>query len=182
MGRVGLAFRMFFRILGNGDFARETQRYVERGALPAPVPAPTAPAPRPAVAKVSARSDALNLLAVLQREGRLVDFLKEDLSAYNDAQIGSAVRDVHRDCAAALERVLALRPLQDEPEGAAIQVLAGFDAAKVRLTGNLAGQGPYKGILRHPGWTATRLDLPEWAGSADSAKVVAPAEVEITGP
>jgi hypothetical protein len=174
MTRIGLAFRLFFRTLGNKSFAEQARALVERRALPAPPPVPPA-----SVKALPARSDAVTLLAVLQREGRLVDFLKEDLSAYSDAQIGSAVRDVHRDCAAAIERLFALRPLRQEAEGASIDVPPGFDAARIRLTGNVAGQPPFKGTLRHTGWVATQAEIPEWSGSAEAASVVAPAEVEL---
>lgn len=177
MGRIGTAFKLFFRVLGDPTFAQRAGRMLE-GPAPAP---PPPPAPALVVEKrAPVRSEALDLLAVLQREGRLIDFLKEDLSAYNDAQIGAAVRDVHRDCAAAFERLFALRPLRSEPEGTPIDVPAGFDAGQIRLTGNVAGSPPYRGILRHPGWTATKAEVPEWSGRPESAKVVAAAEVEIT--
>ena len=131
--------------------------------------------------KPPARSDALNLLAALQREARLVDFLKETISAYTDAQIGAAVRDVHRDASAALERMLALRPVSDEAEGSSIEVPPATDAARIRLVGNVSGNPPFRGALRHAGWQATRLDLPEWTGSdASAARIIAPAEVELT--
>jgi hypothetical protein len=173
MGRLMLAFQLFFRVLRSGDFAAEARRLLEPAAPPTPLP------PAPALEPTSSRSDALNLLAVLQREGRLVDFLKEDIAAYADAQVGAAVRDVHRDCAAALERIFALRPLRSEAEDSMLQVPGGFDAHALRLTGNLAGQPPYHGRLRHAGWVATRQNLPAWTGAPDSALIVAPAEVEV---
>lgn len=178
MPSIGLAFKAFFRILGNRSFADSVRQLTQRQVLPAP-PIPQAPAPVIPKPPKPLRSDALNLLAVLQREGRLIDFLKEDLTSYSDAQIGAAVRDVHRDCAAALERIFSLQPVRNDPEGAAVDIPAGFDAARVRLTGNVAGPGPYRGILRHGGWEASRIELPEWTGTEDSARVVAPAEVEV---
>jgi Domain of unknown function (DUF2760) len=126
-----------------------------------------------------ARSEALSLLAILQQEARLVDFLKEPLDGYTDAQIGAAVRDVHRDGAAALERLFAIRPLRRESEGSEVTVSAGFDAGAVRLTGRVTGPPPYRGKLRHPGWTTTKVELPRWTGGADAARVIAPAEVEL---
>jgi hypothetical protein len=149
---------------------------------PPPRPARPRAAPPPPPAPVEAppaRSEALSLLAVLQQEARLVDFLKESLHGYSDAQIGAAVRDVHRDGSAALERLFAIRPLRREAEGTAIVIPPGFDAGAVRLTGQPAGQPPYRGTLRHPGWVATRVELPRWTGAPDSARVIAPAEVEI---
>jgi hypothetical protein len=95
--------------------------------------------------------------------------------------VGAAVRDVHRDCGAVLERLFALRPLLDEPEEAAVTVPAGFDSARFRLSGNVSGQPPYRGALRHHGWKATQVTLPQWTGEheAEAALIVAPAEVEL---
>jgi hypothetical protein len=121
----------------------------------------------------------LTLLAVLQREGRLIDFLKEPITGYDDAQVGAAVRDIHRDCAAALDRIFGLAPLLDQPDGSPVEVPAGFDAARFQLSGNVAGQPPYRGRLRHPGWQASKLELPRWTGQGGSANVVAAAEVEL---
>ena len=167
---LGLAFKLFWRGLTDSAFAQRVEPILQ-GDI-APPPAPSTPKPL-------ARNDALTLLAVLQREGRLVDFLKEPIATYNDAQIGAAVRDIHRDCASALDRIFAIKPLLDQPDESPIEVPLGFDAAWYRLTGNVAGQPPYRGKLRHGGWEATRVHLPEWNGSATSAQVVAPIEVEL---
>jgi hypothetical protein len=147
-------------------------------------PVPTAPAvkpiaPKPAAAKQPARSEAITLLAALQREARFVDFIQESLAGYSDAQIGAAARDVHRDCAAVLARMFALRPAVTEEEGKEVEVPAGFDAGRWRLTGNVTGQPPFHGRLVHPGWEATVCELPTWSGSAEAARIVAPAEVEL---
>lgn len=133
----------------------------------------------PAKAATSARSQAIDLLAALQREARLIDFLKEPIAAYSDAQIGAAVRDVHRDSAAALERMFSLKPVLQDAEGSTVEV-GGGDAAKVRLTGNVSGAPPHRGVLRHQGWQASKLELPAWSGSERSALIVASAEVELT--
>lgn len=181
MGRISLAFKYFFRVLFDGDFAGQAQVFYERPALESPVPqtAPSVIAAPPPRARPVARSEAMSLLSVLQREGRLVDFLKEDLAGYSDAQIGSAARDVHRDCSAALERMFAIRPLRSEGEGSSIRVDAGFDATRIRLSGNVAGTLPVNGTLRHAGWQATKVELPEWTGGEEGVRVVAPAEVEL---
>ena len=178
MARFGTAFRAFWRALRDGAFAERAGQLLEdKAALPAPAaPAVVAPVAPPA----PARSEALNLLALLQREARLVDFLKENIAAYSNDQIGAAVRDVHRDASAVLERVFSLRPVMTEAEGASVQVAAGADAARVRLVGNVTGQPPYRGALRHAGWEATKVELPQWTGSEASARVVAPAEVELS--
>ena len=114
------------------------------------------------------RSDALNLLEALQREARLVDFLQEPLAGYEDAQIGAAVRDLHRQCASVLERMFALKPIETAPEGAMTEVGEGFDPARVHLSGNLSGPPPFRGKLCHHGWEATRCDLPAWNGHDDA--------------
>jgi len=125
------------------------------------------------------RSDALTLLSTLQREARFVDFIREPLDSYSDAQIGAAVRDVHRDCGDVLERLFALRAIASEEEGAEIEVAAGFEAARYRLTGHVTGEPPFRGWLRHHGWEATRVELPSWSGTKAAARTIAPVEVEL---
>ena len=136
-------------------------------------PAPAKQPPKPA------RSEAITLLATLQREARFVDFIKEPLDSYSDAQIGAAVRDVHRDCAKVLDRLFAIRAMVDQEEGSPIEVPAGFDAGRYRLTGNVAGDPPFHGRLVHHGWEAAEVQLPAWSGTQLSARVVAPVEVEL---
>ena len=136
------------------------------------------PPPKPA-RKTPVRNDAINLLAALQREARLVDFIKEPIAGYSDAQIGAAVRDVHRDCAALLDRLFSLEAIESAAEGAEIEVAEGFDPARIRLVGNVAGQAPFRGKLCHHGWEAARCELPAWTGSDRSVLVVSPAEVEL---
>jgi hypothetical protein len=179
MQRFVLAFKLFFKILfDDAIFARAACLL-----QPAPVPAaakPTTPAPAAAAVApvISTRSDALTLLSVLQREARLIDFLKEEITAYDDAQIGAAVRDVHRDAAATIERLFALRPLMNEPEGSEIP-LSSTDTARIRLVGNLGATPPARGRLQHAGWHATKQDLPQFTGQPSAALIIAPAEVEI---
>lgn len=183
MGRIFTAIRAFFRILFDRRVAEETVRLLS--GPPAPPPAAAAPvvAPKPAAPpppKKPTRSDAVTLLAALQREARLVDFLQEKLDDYSDAQIGAAVRDVQRDARATLNRLFELRPLTDAGEGASLEVPAGADAMKCRLIGNVAGSPPYRGVVRHHGWQAGKCELPEWTGAAESQNVVAPIEVEVS--
>ncbi|NPA95652.1 MAG: DUF2760 domain-containing protein [Thermodesulfobacteria bacterium] len=120
----------------------------------------------------------VQLLGLLQREGRLIDFLQEDIEPYEDAQIGAAVREVHRGCRNALMNTLELRPVLDAGEGSEVEIEEDFDPSKIRLIGNLHGNPPYKGIIRHCGWRFTKLNLPEWTGK-EKTDVIAPAEVEI---
>lgn len=182
MGRLSTAVRAFFGSLFNGATAERVASALTGTALPAPSPPPVAKAePRvtPA-APPPAQSAAITLLATLQREARLIDFLKEDLSGYADEQIGAAVREVHRDAAKTLDRLFGLRPVVTAEEGSRVDVPAGFDAARYRLTGKISGTGPYHGALRHQGWEASQCQLPTYTGSAAAALTVAPAEVELT--
>lgn len=182
MGRVLLAFRVFFAAIFNRETAVRLQQ-----ALITEVPliaAPPAPAPKPVevvqpAPKKPSQSEAVILLATLQREARLVDFFKEDLSAYSDEQVGAAVREIQRDSAAVLERFFAIRPILHDDEGAAVNVPAGFDAARYRLTGKLTGEAPFHGTLQHHGWETTRCELPAFTGNESAAKTIMPAEVEI---
>ncbi|HUS68484.1 MAG TPA: DUF2760 domain-containing protein [Kofleriaceae bacterium] len=121
---------------------------------------------------------AVQLLAILQREGRLLDFLQEDIDSYADAQIGAAVRDIHRGCKKALAEHVPLEPVLRDAENATVRVDAGFDPSRIRLTGNVMGEPPYTGTLRHHGWRTAKITLPQPTGATDPS-VVAPAEVEL---
>lgn len=183
MWRVWLAIRLFFLVLLKGEVAR---RMHEALSLSAPVPGQAAaaveaprPSPAPALQPRPARSEAITLLAAMQREARFIDFIQENLDGYSDAQIGAAVRDMHRQCGKLLERLFALRPLCTQAEGEMIDVPAGFDPARFHLSGKVDGAPPFRGRVMHPGWEATRCELPVWTGSAAAARVVAPIEVEV---
>ena len=128
--------------------------------------------------KIVRRDPAVSLLALLQREGRLVDFLREDIAAYPDAQVGAAVRAIHASCRKVLDEHLALEPVRSEDEGARVLVERDFDASAIRLTGNVSGKPPFRGILRHRGWRTRRVELPADPLGQDPS-IVAPAEVEI---
>jgi hypothetical protein len=179
--RLGVALQAFFRALRDRTFAEQVDQLLQ---------GPTVALATPEVsladrlradmgAQAPTRSDALTLLATLQREARLIDFLMEDLTGYDDAQIGAAARDVHRACAAALERIFDLRPLRYQEEGAHVEILAGYDPVQVTLTGNVTDQLPLRGTLVHHGWQAMQCELPVWSGPEESVRVIAPAEVEV---
>jgi hypothetical protein len=121
---------------------------------------------------------ALQLLALFQREGRLVDFLEEDVSSFADADIGAAARVVHAGCRKALREHVKLEPVRGEAEGAKVTLEAGFDAQLVKLTGAVQGKGPHEGTLRHRGWRVSNVTLPS-AVSGHDARVLAQAEVEL---
>ncbi|MCC6763957.1 MAG: DUF2760 domain-containing protein [Deltaproteobacteria bacterium] len=139
---------------------------------------PAAGEARPAAPPPDRGEAALRMLALLQQEGRLVDFLEEDLAPYSDAQIGSAVRAIHGGCRAVLQDRLDLAPILPGAEGATVTVERGFDPAAVRVTGNVRGEPPYQGVLRHPGWRSAAFRMPETTGERDHT-ILAPAEVEI---
>lgn len=183
LARLGLAFRL----LGNAEAAGKAQRALE-GAVSTPVAAtPAAPvvtAPAPVVAPVPAKpaepdvSSGLLVLGLLQREGRLVDFLREDVAPFSDAEIGAAARVVHEGCRKVLDQYLTLEPAMAGADGDRVVLPAGFDACRVRLTGNVAGQAPFTGTLRHHGWVATATRFPVQTASVDP-RVLAAAEVEL---
>ena len=122
---------------------------------------------------------ALHVLATLQRDGRLVDFLSENLTGFSDAEIGAAARTVHAGCRKTLDSYVALEPIYREPEGAPVVVGKGFDPGAIRITGNVVGDPPFQGNLRHHGWRATRTTFPPIPSGHDP-HVLAPAEVELT--
>lgn len=156
------------------------------GAKPVetPAPPPTLPAPMPSqpvvpsVAPTTPHASALHLLGLLQREGRLLDFLKEDITGFADADVGAAARLVHAGCKKVIDEYLAVAPVRKETEGASIEVQAGYDANRVRLTGNVTGQGPWRGALKHHGWAVQKVTLPQVPPTID-VNVLAPAEVEL---
>jgi hypothetical protein len=178
--RIWLAFRAFFRALFDGEAANA----IEKALTGEPTATPAGEAP--AAAKKAApkpprpqRSEAVTLLATLQREARFVDLVMEPLDTYADAQVGAAARDVLRDCGKALERLFDLQPVSDQEEESTLEVAAGFDTGQVRLVGNVQGEPPFEGKLVHHGWKASRCELPTWSGSESAQLIVAPAEVEV---
>jgi hypothetical protein len=176
---LSVAFRSFFATLLDREMSdRVAQVLAGETALVATRPAEESPPP-PANAEPPRRSEAITLLAALQREARFVDFVQESLDGASDEQIGAVVRDVHRDCGKLLERLFAIRPLVEQPEGAAVEVPAGFDPSRFRLAGNVQGAPPYRGKLGHHGWQATQCELPTWSGQRDSVRVISPADVEL---
>ncbi|MBF0567519.1 MAG: DUF2760 domain-containing protein [Nitrospirae bacterium] len=121
---------------------------------------------------------AAQTLMILQKKGRLIDFLQEDISGYDDKQIGHAIRAIHAGCREALMEYMKIEPVRHEQEGHEVTVGAGFDPSSVRLTGNVTGQPPFRGVLRHCGWRVVATSLPETSEGHDLS-IVEPAEVEI---
>ena len=188
MSRIWLAIRIFFLVLFQGAVAQQVAEVLKKrleanSHAAAKVEAKVAEKPEPKLAAKPAakpvRSEAVTLLATLQREARFVDFIMESLDGFSDAQIGAAVRDVHRDCAKVLARLFSIRCVLDQEEGSAVEVPPGFDAGRYRLTGNVAGDPPFRGRMVHHGWEAAEVQLPAWSGTQHSARIVAPVEVEL---
>ena len=177
MARVAVAFQAFFKSLFNREVAERVGQALN-GPVEQPKPLEKKLAPAPAPKKL-ARSEAVTLLAALQREARFIDFVKEPLDGLSDEQIGAAVRDIHRNLASVINRMFGPKPVLAESEGAAIEIPKGFDAGKYRLVGKVAGEPPFQGTLAHHGWQVASCQLPEWTGTDASAAVIAPAEVEI---
>ncbi|AIO69780.1 DUF2760 domain-containing protein [Burkholderia oklahomensis] len=182
-GRLSLAFGLFFSVLGDRELAIRARRLREVDAPPAPAAAPVAPAqpaaaPAPEIIKEASPDAALQLLGLLQRDARLIDFVEEDIAGYSDADIGAAARLVHDGCRATLREHFTIRPVRDEAEGTRVTIGDGFDATAIRLTGNVVGKPPFNGSISHRGWRVDAVRLPKLNKGHD-ATIVAPAEVEL---
>jgi hypothetical protein len=182
LSRLSLAIGSFFALLGDGHLAARVQALRNGAPLASEVP-PPAPAPvqkpTPAPVRATANVDAaLQLLGMLQRESRFVDFLQEDIAAYSDADVGGAARLLHGGARKVLKDTFDLEAVRPEAEGSRLTLPAGFDAAAVRVTGNVVGQPPFTGTLQHKGWRATAVRLPTLTQGHDT-HVIAPAEVEL---
>jgi hypothetical protein len=171
LSRILLAFRCFFNILFNGELSGPalTELGLSKGTLK-PAAAPAAPA-------VRTSDGALQILGILQRDARLIDFLMEDISAYSDDQVGAAVRELHQQSRESIARYVTLQPVIDGVEGAVTKAPS-RDPNLVKFVGNVPATPPDGGVLRHRGWRASRVDLPALSGKQD-ATVIAPAEIEI---
>jgi hypothetical protein len=182
--RFAFAFQCFFSILFRGEIpADSVQKLAKpRGSVPQ--------MPATAVPSASGKDDvkwsaagpfdrAVQMLALLQRDGRLVDFLREDISAYPDVELGVAVRTIHETCRKALDHYVKLEPILNSPEDQPVTVQAGFDASAIKLIGNVAGKPPLRGVLRHKGWRVKEVNLPPLLQGV-GRMVVTPAEVELS--
>ena len=117
-------------------------------------------------------------MGLLQKEARFIDFIEEDIAAYSDTDIGIAARVVHEGCRKTIKEHFSLAPVRSEVEGNKITLQQGFDAASVRLTGNIVGHAPFTGTLIHKGWQVTNVQLPKLT-QAHNAAIIAAAEVEL---
>ena len=166
MNRIGFAFRSFFAILFGGTLPSDIAQAFGYSKV---VPMRPAPAPVP---QAGPADGAVQILSILQRDARLIDFLMEDISAYSDEQVGAAVRDVQQQARTSMERYLRLAPVIDGVEGTYTKA----DVADIKLIGNVPANGKAAGgMLRHKGWRAEKVELP----SVSPGKVLAPAEIEV---
>ena len=191
--RLGLAFA----VLGNPGLAGSLSRLRGGEQLAADVPAPkpvetivekTVEVPVEKLVEkvietrvevpVQTPAAAYQLLGLLQREARFVDFVQEDVAAYSDAEIGAASRVVHAGCRKVLREHFTLSAVRPEAEGSRVTLPAGFDATRNRVTGNVVGEPPFTGTLTHRGWLASDARLPQ-LNDADVARVIAQAEIEL---
>lgn len=172
--RFSYAFRCLLSLLFSGtippDIGRAMSGTTNEARAAKPRPAENPP--------VESFDRAVQMLALLQRDGRLIDFLCEDVSPYPDSQLGAAVRTIHASCRQVLDRYMKLAPVISSEEDQPVTVAAGFDPATVKLLGNAVGQPPVNGLLRHRGWRVTEVKLPSLPQGA-GREIVAPAEVEI---
>jgi len=198
LGNFSLAWRSFWAVLGSGKLpddllaelgvARNISvpnvatppKQAARAETPVAKPAAAAPA---VDTKAMTEDGAVRMLALLQREGRLLDFLYEDLTLYSDDRVGAVVRGVHESCRKALDRAVQLGPVVDGVEGTVTTLssvgLNPKDAARVKLMGKVPADGkPTSGILQHKGWQVKSLTLPP-EDAASRARVLAPAEIEV---
>ena len=177
--RIAYSLRCFFALLFYGRIPESIAQ--ELGMTPAaavPVAPAAPPRPRETEARPPDYDRAIQMLALLQREGRLIDFIAEDVTPYPDAQLGAAVRSVHQSCRQALERYVKLEPVISSEEDRPVTLEAGFDPASIKVIGNVTGKPPLRGLLRHRGWRAAQVNLPSLP-EGEGRTVVAPAEVEI---
>lgn len=173
MSRISIALGAFFKIIADSSFAARVR------ALDAqPEPAETPPAPAAPALQQAAPDAALQLLGLLQREARFIDFIQEDIAGYADADVGAASRVVHEGCRKVLRENFEMSPVRDEAEGSRVTLAEGFDAAANRITGNVVGEPPFSGTVTHRGWQVVDIRLPSIAASHD-LRILAPAEVEL---
>ena len=178
VARVATAVLAFWGALLDPDYGRASAQAPARARQsPPPRPAPL-PAAAPTTLDKAPPDSALLLLGLLQKDGRLLDFLKEDIAQYSDTEVGAAARVVHQGCRTVLAEYVTIVPVREEAEGSYVTLEPGFDAAAIRPTGRVVGEPPFTGSLVHRGWRATHVRLPQVASGRD-LHILAAAEVEL---
>ncbi|MBT3221243.1 MAG: DUF2760 domain-containing protein [Proteobacteria bacterium] len=191
LGRLWLACWLPWKLIFDGLFAGRVQALLgtsdgdDVSETPVAPGVEEEPEPIPTILPIEAESvplpehaDAMQILAILQREGRFVDFLQEDMSQFSDADVGAAARVVFEGCKRAMSEYVSIEPVRNEAEGDPVVLNPGFDPASTQVTGNVVGEPPFHGRLAHHGWRIAQIKLPTISDGHDPS-VVAPAEVEI---
>lgn len=189
-GRLILLCILPWKVLFNGVFAHRVKMIdsgsdsdtggPEAASDTSQEPVATESEAQEAVAEEQGPSEdaAMHLLSLFQRDGRLIDFLNEDVQSFSDAEIGAAARVVHEGCQKVMKHYFVLEPVRSEEEESRVTIDKGFNPQEIRLTGNVVGEAPFQGVLAHGGWRVTEVKMPDWNTDQDS-RIIAPAEVEI---
>lgn len=176
ISRLVFAVGCFVRLLVDARFAAAVRRLVHGHGLddastekpskhlPAPVPVPV----------IDPRASARVLLALLQREGRFVDFLEQPVDGFSDADVGAAARVVHAGCKKALAGRITVTPILAEDEGARV-MLSGTEENVTLAGAARAREGTFTVV--HRGWRLAHDELPTLTAGHDGA-VLQAAEVE----
>jgi Domain of unknown function (DUF2760) len=141
----------------------------------APAPAPIQP---PTPAANQAEAEIVAFFGLLQEKGRLVDFLMEDITPYEDAEVGAAARVIHQGGRQVLQEYFQITPISEAAEGTQVTVPAGYSTDQFRLVGKLTGEPPFTGTLLHKGWKTEFVKLPRIV-NPERLPSIAPAEVEL---
>lgn len=183
--RFFYAIKVFFQILFSAEAARKVHLALYPAVPDVEIDSQTKTAEKTAekvekkIVEKPLRSDALTLLAALQREARFIDFLQENIQPYDDAQIGVIVRDVHRGCAEVVKRMFNVQPLTEVPEGQKISLDAPVNPQVFQLIGKTpTSSDAVSGTVVHPGWKAESCNVPVWSGTEDAIRVIAPVEID----
>lgn len=180
--RIGLAFRAFWAALTRSELSQSLEKVLD-GLPPGLPPAATSVTKAEVTPKkpssAGGRSDALTLLATLQREARLLDLVHESLDAYSDAQVGAAARDCLRDCRKTLQRLFDIKPLSPVAEGDSLTLPDQVSGVRYRVAGSGPASAGSRGQVVHAGWEASHCQLPSWTGQPQDSLILAPIEVEV---
>ncbi|MBM6550130.1 DUF2760 domain-containing protein [Marinomonas ostreistagni] len=181
------AFGQFFKYMGNGDYAGRCAAVSDGQKFASEVEPQVITKTVEVVKEVEVQAPkldtvnedgALQLLQLLQQEARFIDFVKESIDGYSDADVGAAARQIHSGCAKVVSQYFTVDVVNDAPENSRIEVAADYDPKAIKLEGRVQGDGPYSGTLIHPGWQVTATNLPK-VSNTDGLHILAPAEVEV---
>jgi hypothetical protein len=162
-------------IIGKTETARDPGQASATPRPPAPMPLPVQPPPP---TENQAESEVVAFLALFQEKGRLVDFLMEDVTGYEDTEVGAAARVIHQGCRQVLQEYFKISPVSDAQEGTQVTLPPGYPTDQYRVVGKLTGEPPFTGTLLHKGWKTEFVKLPRIVSSGRLPSI-APAEVEL---